>query len=106
VFVKVALWGGVQPPPTKRATQEKLIVPGVSVAVVAAAPMPLRETVCGLPEASSVTESVPLRVPEEVGVKVTVMVQEAPEARLEPQLPLSPKLALAAIPEMFSAVVP
>jgi hypothetical protein len=106
VFVRVALCGGVQPPPTKRATQKKLIVPGVSAAVVAAAPVPLRETVCGLPGASSVTESVPLRVSELVGVKVTLMVQVAPEARLETQLLLSPKLVLAAIPEMLSAVVP
>ena len=87
-------------------SQKKLIVPGVSVALVTAAPMPLRETVCGPPGASSVTESVPLRVPEVVGVKVTLMVQVAPEARLETQLLLSPKLLLTAIPEMLSAVVP
>lgn len=105
VFVRVAIWGGVQPPPTKRATQEKFILPGVSVAVVAA-PMPLRETVCGLPGAVSATESVPLTLPIALGMNVMLIVQLAPDGRLEPQVSVSPKLAVAAMPTMLSVVVP
>ena len=69
-------------------------------------PVPLSETVCGLPEALSVIESVPVTVPTAGGVKVKLMVQLAAEARLEPQLSLSPKFAVAAIPAMLSAAVP
>src|SRR5256884_6837273 len=36
--------------------------------------------ICGLPPALSVTDSVPVRAPEAVGVKVTLMVQFAPAA--------------------------
>ena len=44
--------------------------------------MPLSETVCGLPDALSVIESVPVTVPTAGGVKVKLMVQLAAEARL------------------------
>jgi hypothetical protein len=40
--------------------QNKVIELGVRVAVVAWAPMPLSEAVCGLPGASSAIERVPL----------------------------------------------
>ncbi len=50
------------------------------------APVPLRLTTCGLPLALSETESVPLTVPDVVGLKVTLMVQLAPAATLAPQL--------------------
>lgn len=43
-------------------------------------PVPLRETVCGDPEALSVTVSVPVRAPAAVGVNVFIMVQEFPGA--------------------------
>jgi hypothetical protein len=70
-------------------------------------PAPLKETVCGLPGALSVMESVPARLPEALGAKVTLIVQFAPDARLEPwQLSVSPKLAVAAMVVMFNAVVP
>lgn len=75
----------------------------VNVCVVA---VPLRETVCGLAGALSLTESVPVTVPIAVGVKVTLMVQLAAGARLEPQLSLSPKSAVTAMLAMLSAVVP
>jgi hypothetical protein len=71
-----------------------------------ATPVPLRETICGLPVALSTTESVPFKVPVLPGVKVTLTVQLAPDARMEPQLSVSPKLAVAVIPEMFSVAVP
>ena len=45
-------------------------------------PLPLRATVCGLPLALSVMLTLALRVPVAVGVKVTLMVQEAPAANV------------------------
>jgi len=76
------------------------------VNVLIVPPVPLSETVCGLPGALSFTESVPVTVPTAVGVKVTLMVQFAAEARLEPQLSFSPKFPVAAMLEMSSAAVP
>jgi hypothetical protein len=75
----------------------------LSVLVV---PVPLREIVCGLPGALSLTESVPLRVPDPMGAKVTLIVQFAADARLEPQVSVSPKFVVAAMPAMLSVVVP
>jgi hypothetical protein len=48
-------------------------------------PVPVSVIVCGLPDALSVTVTVPVRVPVVVGVKVTLMVQFAPAAKLAPQ---------------------
>ena len=48
--------------------------------------MPLKATLCGLPVALSAIDSVPVRVPVAVGMKVTDTVQLAPVARLLPQL--------------------
>src|SRR5213082_2516064 len=47
-----------------------------------AVPFPLSATVCGLPPALSVTDSVPVRAPEVVGVKVTLIEQLAPAAKV------------------------
>ena len=68
--------------------------------------MPLRGTVCGLPNASSVIESVPVRLPEVLGVNVTLIGQLAHEAMLELQVLVSLKLAVTAMSAMFSVVVP
>ena len=48
-------------------------------------PVPDRAVVWGLPVALSVTVDVAFRVPVTVGVKVTLTVQLAPAAKLEPQ---------------------
>jgi hypothetical protein len=53
--------------------------------------MPVRTTDCGLPVALSVIVIPPVRVLGAVGLKVTVIVQERPAARLEPQLLVSEK---------------
>src|SRR5215467_1024308 len=45
-------------------------------------PVPVNGAVCGLPLALSVIETEPVRVPVAVGLKVTLMVQLAPEATL------------------------
>jgi hypothetical protein len=68
--------------------------------------VPLRETICGLSAALSVTESVPFKLPVLPGVKVTLTVQLAPDARVELQLFVSPKLVLAVISAMLSVTVP
>jgi hypothetical protein len=76
---------------------------GDSVTVV---PVPLRDTVCGEPEALSVIVRLPLRVPPAVGANVTEMVQLAPTATLDPQVLVSAKSPEAAIDVMLRAVVP
>ena len=43
-------------------------------------PVPVRLSWCGLPDASSVTLTLAVRVPEALGVNVAAMVQEAPAA--------------------------
>jgi hypothetical protein len=68
--------------------------------------VPLSETVCGLPSALSVTESVPVTLPVALGVNVTMIGQLAPEARLAPQVSVSPKSAVATMLSMFSVAVP
>src|SRR5436305_1093931 len=47
-----------------------------------AVPFPLSVMICGLPPALSVSDSVPVRAPEAVGVKVTLMVQVPPAAKV------------------------
>ena len=49
-------------------------------------PTPLRETECGLPTVLSVIVTDALRGPNWLGVKVTLMVQFAPAARLDPHV--------------------
>jgi hypothetical protein len=51
-----------------------------------AAPVPVRLTLWGLPEALSEMLRVPLRVPVALGVKVTLIVQLTPAATEPPQL--------------------
>jgi hypothetical protein len=69
-------------------------------------PVPVRETVCGLPLALSVIEMVPSSMPVVLGEKVTLMVQFDPVPTADPQLLVSAKFALAAISAMFSEAVP
>ena len=88
VFVKVTLCDGlVTPTPDwkERNVGETVIT----------TPWPKRLTVCGLPTPLSVTVMLPLREPTAVGVKVTLIVQIAPPARLVPQLLVWAKSPLA-----------
>jgi len=70
-FVSVTVLAAVVVPTV---TEPKLKLVGESFAVV---PVPLSETVCGLPDALSVTLKAALRVPLAVGLKVTLIVQLA-----------------------------
>jgi hypothetical protein len=79
-FVSVTVFAAVVVPTV---TEPKLKLAGESFAVV---PVPLSETVCGLPDALSVTLRVALRVPLAVGLKVTLIVQLALTANELPQV--------------------
>jgi len=45
-------------------------------------------------------------LPVDLGVKVTLIAQPAPDERLELQSSVSPKFAVAVMPVMFSVFVP
>jgi len=68
--------------------------------------VPLRETVCGLPAALSVIVTVPVTLPVVLGTSVTLMAQFAPAASVAPQVFVSAKFALTAIPVIDSGAVP
>ena len=70
------------------------------------APVPVNATVCGLPDASSLIVSVPVIVPDAFGVNVTLIVQLALAATEVPQLLVSAKLVLTAIPVIFKVESP
>lgn len=77
--------------------------------MVKSVPTPLRLTVWVLPATPlllSVMVSAPVRVPLAVGVKVTLIMQLAPAARLPPQLLVWAKSPLVAMLEMVSGPVP
>ena len=73
-------------------------------------PVPDRLTCCGLPPPSSVNLTTAFRVPVAVGLKVTVIVQFAWAAMLEPQVLVSEKSPLLAPLRMiflkFSCALP
>src|SRR3984885_4009798 len=73
--------------------------------VVAPMPLPVRLTVAGLLLALLVTVSVPVRVPDAVGLNVTFTVQELPVATLE-QLLVWLKSPVTETPETLAALVP
>ncbi len=75
-------------------------------AVGAMVPVPVSETVCGLPLALSVTETAPVREPATVGVKVTEIVQVPAAATDAPQVLVWLKSPLAAMLVMVSAADP
>ena len=74
-------------------------------------PVPDRLTVCGLPGASSVNDSVPVRSPFCVGVKLTFTMQLLPAANVLPQAffggtAKSAKSPVVAMFAMLSVAVP
>jgi hypothetical protein len=91
--------------PTDRELGVKLMVPMVWETKL---PVPLRLTLCGLPEASLEMEIALVRVPVVVGVNVVVMVQLAPDAKLLGQsfvLAKSPSEEIFAIPRAADPVL-
>jgi hypothetical protein len=81
VFFSVEVCAGLVVP---TACDVKVRLVGVKVtAGVAAAPVPVRATVCGDPGASSVTARFAVRVPVVVGAKETEIVQLAEAASVD-----------------------
>src|SRR5437016_2226284 len=72
-----------------------------------AVPFPLSVMICGLPPALSVSDSVPVRAPEAVGVKVTLMVQFAPAGKVAGLVgqALAPVLVAAKSPEAANELI-
>ena len=68
--------------------------------------MPVRDTLCGLPEALSTTVTEPDRVPTAAGVKVTLIEQLAPTASVVPHVFVWEKSPVIVIPEIVTGVVP
>jgi hypothetical protein len=77
-------------------------------------PVPVNTIFCGLPGALWVTETVPVRSPEVPGMKVTLIMQFAPDVRVEPQSLVSSKWGPAApirrwlsipVPELPSVMI-
>jgi hypothetical protein len=69
-------------------------------------PVPVSESVCGLPVASSVTVIAPVRFPFTLGEKVTLMAQFAPAVTLLPQVFVWAKSPLTATLVMASGPLP
>jgi hypothetical protein len=71
-----------------------------------AKPVPVRLTVCVAGLALSVMVTTPVLVPAAVGLKVTLRVQLALAARLEPQVLVWEKSPLAVMPVMLRVAFP
>ena|SRR5690242_16625696 len=68
--------------------------------------MPVSETICGLPVASSVIVMLPVRVPAAVGVKATLNVHDAPGFTVLPQLLVWAKSPAVAMLVMINGPLP
>ena len=79
---------------------------GVKVTAGAVVPVPVRLTVCVLGLALSVTVRVPVRVPEAVGLKVTLIVQLASAFTEVPQVLVSAKSPLAVMLVRVNVALP
>jgi hypothetical protein len=69
-------------------------------------PVPDNGTICGLPDASSVTASWPTRPPLAIGVNVTLKVHEALAASVDPHVVAYAKSPEIDVEAMFSVPVP
>jgi len=89
--------------PTTCAANVKLVVDRLTMGTV---PVPFRLTMCGLPAASSVIVTAPVRIPVAVGVNLTLILQLDPAVSDEPHVVVSEKSPLTAMLVIFSAAVP
>src|SRR2546427_10427178 len=76
--------------PTSWLAKVRLAGERLTAGAVAAVPVPVRLTVCGLSLASSVMGMAPGRVPVAMGGKVTLIVQFNPAAKVGAQVLLRP----------------
>jgi len=68
------------------AVSPKDTVEGETVAGGGVMPFPVNETACGLPPPSSLTKREAVRIPSAPGVKITLIVQVVPGARVLPHV--------------------
>lgn len=87
MLLRVTTWAELVVPAT---WLPKVRLPGARVTPV---PVPVRATVCGLPEALSVMESEAVREPIALGLNVMLKVQLSPTARVAPQVVVRVKSA-------------
>ena len=85
-LVRVTVWAAVAVPTVVEAKVSDVGLSEAFAAAGASAPVPVSGTDWGEPTALSAMLTVAVRVPVAVGLKVTVMVQEALTAMLEPQV--------------------
>lgn len=108
-LVSVVFSGGLHTQERKgpNGPQTKPRLVGVSSTAV---PVPLREAVCGLPDALSDTERIAVRVPIWDGLKVTLILQVAPEISEPAHVFVWPKSAMSVplipMPAIASESVP
>jgi hypothetical protein len=102
-FVSVTVWAALV---VVSGWLPKLRLVGEKLTAGAVVPVPVSETVCGLPVALSVIETAPVRDPAAVGVKVTEIVQVPADATEAPHVLVWLKSPLAAMLVMARAAVP
>jgi hypothetical protein len=90
--------------PTEVLVKERLEGDAVTVPVELA-PVPVKETDCGLPVAESVNLSVAVRVPAAAGLNVTLAVQLAAAARLVPHVLLEMLKSPGSVPEIATLLI-
>jgi hypothetical protein len=100
VFLSVALAGAGLP-----MSDAMLMLAGVRL-TTGTVPVPLSATLCGLPVALSVTLTVPVRVPEAVGLKATLIVQLAWSPSEAGQLLVWAKSPMVEMPVINNGAVP
>ena len=100
VLVKVTVIGELVFP---TATLPKFSWLGVNFTSV---PVPLRGTLCGLPSALSLNDSVPLTEPAFEGLNVTKVLQLAPAVTLDPQSFVSVKALFVTMAVTFRVALP
>jgi hypothetical protein len=104
VFVKLTVWEALAVF-TGWLAKLKLVGDNLSDSEPAM-PVPVRLTLWALLLTLSVIDKMPVHVPLAVGVKVTAIEHRAPAPSDEPQVLLSEKPALIAMPVMLMAVLP
>ena len=90
--------------PGGRGLNSRLV--GLRVTVGSTTPIPVSKSRCGLPNASSVIVTAPVRVPVAVGVKVTLIVQDEPADTPPPQVLVCAKSPLATMLVIVKARLP
>src|SRR5205807_2506166 len=89
---------------SRRLLKSRLVIPNPTAGAV---PFPLSVMICGLPPASSASDSVPVRAPEAVGVKVTFPTRRSSDLKVAGLVgqALAPVLVAAKSPEAANELI-